>query len=99
MSDATYKVIELVGTSGDSVQQAIRNGIERAGQTIHGIDWFEVQNIRGRVEGGNVAWFQVDMKVGFRVLSDAELHQDQSTVGASAANGAANFASSSQIME
>ena len=93
MSDATYKVIELVGTSGDSVQQAIRNGIERAGQTIRGIDWFEVQNIRGRVENGNVAWFQVDMKVGFRVLSDAELHQDQSTAGA-VGNGNAGYFSS-----
>jgi flavin-binding protein dodecin len=87
MSDETYKVIELVGTSGDSVQQAIRNGIERAGQTIKGVDWFEVQNIRGRVEGGKVAWFQVDMKVGFKVLSNEELHQDQSTVGAIGSNG------------
>jgi flavin-binding protein dodecin len=99
MSDATYKVIELVGTSPDSVQQAIRNGIDRAGQTIRGIDWFEVQNIRGRVENGNVAWFQVDMKVGFRVLSNEELHQDQSTVGAIGANGGGLYNSDSLVQE
>ena len=94
MNDATYKVIELVGTSGDSVQQAIRNGIDKASETIRGIDWFEVQNIRGRVENGAVAWFQVDMKIGFRVMTSAELSQD---IGAS--TGANGFTSAQPIQE
>ena len=93
MANETYKVIELVGTSGDSVQQAIRNGIHRAGETLKGLDWFEVQSIRGRVEGGDVAWFQVDMKVGFKIMSNDELHQDQSTVGAIGMNGGNAFQS------
>ena len=70
MTDNTYKVTEIVGTSTDSVQQAIRNGIGRAAQTIRNLDWFEVTEIRGHIEGGEVAHFQVGMKVGFR-LDDA----------------------------
>ena len=71
MTDNTYKVTEIVGTSTDSVQQAIRNGIGRAAQTLRNLDWFEVTEIRGHIEGGEVAHFQVGMKVGFR-LDDAD---------------------------
>lgn len=70
MSDRTYRVTEIVGTSGDSVDEAIRNGIRRAGQTLRHLDWFEVTEIRGQIEDGEVAHFQVGMKVGFR-LEDA----------------------------
>jgi flavin-binding protein dodecin len=70
MSDRTYRVTEIVGTSGESVQQAIRNGIGRAGQTLRHLDWFEVTQIRGHIVDGEVEHFQVTMKVGFR-LEDA----------------------------
>jgi flavin-binding protein dodecin len=67
MAEATYKVSEIVGTSPESVQQAVRNGIERAGRTLRNLDWFEVTGIRGFIEDGSVAHFQVTMKVGFRL--------------------------------
>jgi flavin-binding protein dodecin len=67
VTDRTYSVNEIVGSSGESVQQAIRNGIDRAAKTIRNLDWFEVVTIRGHIEDGEVAHFQVQMKVGFRV--------------------------------
>jgi dodecin len=73
MPDKTYKIVELVGVSEDSVQQAIRNAVERAGRTLHGLDWFEVQEIRGNIQNGRVFQFQVTVKVGFRIMSEDEL--------------------------
>ncbi len=70
MSDRTYRVTEIVGTSPDSIHQAVRNGLSRAGQTLRHVDWFEVTEIRGQVVDGQVEHFQVGMKVGFR-LEDA----------------------------
>jgi flavin-binding protein dodecin len=67
VADHTYGITEIVGTSPDSVQQAIRNGIARASQTVRNLDWFEVTGIRGQVSDGAVAHFQVQMKVGFRI--------------------------------
>lgn len=67
MTDNTYKVTEIVGTSTDSVQQAVRNGISRASQSLRNLDWFEVTEIRGHIENGEVAHFQVGMKIGFRL--------------------------------
>jgi flavin-binding protein dodecin len=67
MSDRTYRVTEIVGTSTDSVQQAIRNGVGRASGTIRHLDWFEVTEIRGHILDGEVDHFQVTMKVGFRL--------------------------------
>jgi dodecin len=67
VADQTYGITEIVGTSGESVQQAIRNGIARASQTVRNLDWFEVSTIRGHIENGEVAHFQVQMKVGFRI--------------------------------
>ena len=67
MSDHTYKVTEVVGTSTDSVQQAIRNGVDRGAKTLRNLDWFEVTQIRGHIEDGQVAHFQVTMKLGFRL--------------------------------
>jgi flavin-binding protein dodecin len=67
VSDATYKVTEVVGTSPDSIQQAVRNGIARAGQTLRHLDWFEVTEIRGYIVDGNVGHFQVTMKIGFKM--------------------------------
>ena len=71
MSDRTYRVTEIVGTSPDSIHQAVRNGLQRAGQTLRHLDWFEVTEIRGQVLDGEVQHFQVGMKVGFR-LEDAQ---------------------------
>jgi dodecin len=65
--EPTYRLSEIVGTSSESVHQAVRNGLKRASQTIRNLDWFEVSQIRGTVIDGEVGQFQVAMKVGFRV--------------------------------
>jgi flavin-binding protein dodecin len=67
MSDHTYRVTEIVGSSPDGVDQAIRNAVKRASQTLHNLDWFEVTQIRGHLESGAVGHVQVTMKVGFRL--------------------------------
>jgi dodecin len=67
MSNHTYRVSEIVGSSPDSVDEAMRNGLERAGKTLRHLDWFEVEGIRGRLEDGRIAHVQVTMKVGFRL--------------------------------
>jgi flavin-binding protein dodecin len=67
MANHVYRVTEIVGSSPDSLQQAIRNGVERAGQTLRNLEWFEVTEIRGQVVDGGVAHFQVGLKVGFRL--------------------------------
>jgi len=69
--DHTYRVTEIVGSSPDSVDQAIRNGIARANATLRQLDWFEVTEIRGHLVDGEIGHFQVSMKVGFR-LEDAD---------------------------
>ncbi|MGV0634704.1 dodecin [Mycolicibacillus trivialis] len=66
----TYRVIEIVGSSPDGVDAAIRNGLARASETMRGLNWFEVESIRGHLTDGEVGHFQVTMKVGFR-LEDA----------------------------
>jgi dodecin len=63
----TYRLTEIVGTSAGSVDEAISNGIERASHTLHGLDWFQVVEIRGSLQDGHIAQTQVTMKVGFRV--------------------------------
>lgn len=76
MPDHTYKVVELVGSSHESVDAAIKGAISRAGQTLRNLDWFEVREVRGRIEEGEVAWYQVKLGVGFRVLDPADLQDD-----------------------
>ena len=73
MAGNTFKLVELVGTSSVGVSEAIEAAIVRASQTLRGLDWFEVQQIRGTVRDGRVGEYQVVIKVGFRVLSDDEL--------------------------
>lgn len=70
MSDRTYRVTEIVGTSTDTIDQAVRNGISRAAQTLRHLDWFEVTEVRGRIVDGEVEHWQVALKLGFR-LEDA----------------------------
>lgn len=67
MANRTYRVTEIVGTSQDSVQEAIRNGVSRAAKTLRNLDWFEATEIRGQIVDGAVEHFQVTMKVGFRL--------------------------------
>lgn len=67
MSERTYRVTEIVGTSPESVDAAVRNAIRRAAQTLRHLDWFEVTEVRGQILDGEVAHFQVGVKVGFRL--------------------------------
>lgn len=71
MPSRTYSLTEIVGTSPDGVDQAIRNGVERAGRSVRHIDWFEVTQIRGYVRDDTVDHFQVTMKIGFRLEDEA----------------------------
>jgi flavin-binding protein dodecin len=70
MSDHTYRIIEIVGSSPDSIDAAIRNAISRASETMRGLDWFEVHSVRGHLQDGAIGHYQVTLKVGFR-LEDA----------------------------
>lgn len=67
MPNRTYSLSEIVGTSDQSLDEAVRNGIKRASKTIRHLDWFEVTDIRGHIRDGEVRHFQVTMKVGFRL--------------------------------
>jgi len=67
MSEHTYWVSEIVGSSADGIDQAVRNGIERASRTLRNLDWFEVTEVRGHIEDGGIAHYQVGLKVGFRL--------------------------------
>jgi dodecin len=70
MSDKIYSVSEIVGTSPDGVDQAIRNAVSRAGRTLRNLDWFEVAEVRGYVSEGQIDHFQVRLKIGFRLEED-----------------------------
>ena len=70
MSDRTYRVAEIVGTSTEGIDQAIRNGVSRAARTLRHVDWFEMTQVRGQVKDGQVEHFQVGLKVGFRLEDD-----------------------------
>lgn len=69
----TYKIIDLVGTSQEGVTEAIDAAVAKAGETLKGLDWFEVSEIRGHIEDGRIAHYQVTVKIGFRVMSPEEL--------------------------
>ncbi|EGG46387.1 MULTISPECIES: dodecin [Streptomyces] len=71
MSDNVYRVTEIVGSSTEGVDDAIRKGISRASQTLRNLDWFEVTQVRGHIENGEIEHYQVGLKVGFR-LDDEE---------------------------
>ncbi len=75
-TDHTYKVIQIVGSSSQGVQQAIDGAIARASQTLRNLDWFEVKEIRGNIQDGAVAWYQVKVGIGFRVLSAEDLQRE-----------------------
>jgi flavin-binding protein dodecin len=67
MSDHVYKSVEITGTSPAGVKEAIDGAIAKASQTVRNLDWFEVVGIRGHIEDGAVAHYQVTLKIGFRL--------------------------------
>ncbi|MGP3952475.1 dodecin [Streptomyces sp. 7N604] len=67
MTAHTYRVTEIVGSSHEGVDAAIRNGLKRAAQTVRYLDWFEVTQIRGNIADQEIEHFQVGLKVGFRI--------------------------------
>jgi flavin-binding protein dodecin len=71
--DHTYRVTEIVGSSPDSIEQAIRNAVARAGETLRHLDWFEMTEVRGHIEDGQIGHFQVTVKVGFRLEASGDL--------------------------
>lgn len=72
MSEHVYKVIELVGSSTESIEDASQNAIRRASQTLKGLRWFEVVETRGHIEDGKIAHWQVTLKVGFTLNDGAD---------------------------
>ncbi len=71
MSEHIYRIAEIVGTSPNGVDDAIRNAVTRANQTLRNMDWFEMTEVRGHLADGQVADWQVTVKIGFR-LEDGE---------------------------
>lgn len=69
MSDHVYKKIEIVGSSEKSITDAIDNAIQTAAKSVDHVGWFEVEEIRGHVDGNRVGHYQVTTKIGFRVDS------------------------------
>ena len=67
MSDHVYKSVEITGTSPDGVKEAIDGAVAKASQTLRNLDWFEVTSVRGQIDGGSVAHYQVTLKIGFRL--------------------------------
>jgi len=67
VSDHVYRLSEIVGSSTTSVDDAVRTAIRKASQTVRNIEWFQTEEIRGQVVDGDVAYFQVTVKIGFRV--------------------------------
>lgn len=65
----TYRIVEIAGTSPDGVTEAMQSGVRRATQTLRSVDWIEVRSIRGHVQDGQIAHFQVEMRVGFKLES------------------------------
>jgi hypothetical protein len=67
MSDNVYSVSEIVGSSAESIDDAVKSAVSRASRTLHNLDWFEVNGIRGRIEDDSRITYQVTLKVGFRL--------------------------------
>jgi dodecin len=67
VSDHVYRLSEIVGSSPNSIDEAIRTAIAKAAETVRNIEWFQTEEIRGHVVDGDIAHFQVRLKIGFRV--------------------------------
>jgi flavin-binding protein dodecin len=71
VAEHVYRLAEIVGTSPNGVDDAIRNAVARANQTLRNIDWFEMKEVRGHLADGQVADWQVTVKIGFRLDDSA----------------------------
>jgi dodecin len=67
VSDKVYKVVEVVGSSTESIADGAKNAVVKAAETLRNIDWFEIESVRGSVVDGRIAHFQVTTKIGFRL--------------------------------
>ena len=67
MADHVYKVVEVVGSSSESIADGARNAVAKAAQTLRNIEWFELESVRGHVVDGKIDHFQVKTKIGFRL--------------------------------
>jgi flavin-binding protein dodecin len=72
-SSPTYKLIEVVGVSGESYAIATKNAVDRASQTLRGLGWFQVTELRGLIENGEISEYQTTVKIGFRLLDADQL--------------------------
>ena len=69
MSSRVYKTIDIVGSSSSGVEDAIRGAVAKASETVRELRWFEVKEVRGHIENGEVSHFQVSLRLGF-LISD-----------------------------
>ena len=65
MSDHVYKIIEVVGSSANGTDDAVRNAVAKAGESVRNLRWFEVTETRGHLEDGKIAHWQVSVRIGF----------------------------------
>ena len=77
MDSRTYKLIELVGVSNESYSEATKNAIARASETLRGLGWFEVTELRGLILNGQISEYQVTLKVGFRLEEGTDAFSDR----------------------
>ena len=75
MPDHVYRITEVVGTSSESVDKAVRAAVDRASKTLKGLDWFKVEEVRGSIQDGAVSEYQVTVRIGFRLMEADELAQ------------------------
>ena len=73
MSDHVYKLIEIVGSSPSSIEDAVQNAVQRASKSIRNLRWFEVVETRGHIQDGKVAHYQVTLKIGFTLDDNADV--------------------------
>lgn len=67
MANRTYRLTDIVGTSEEGIEDAIRNGVQRAAETLRHLDWFEMTEVRGQIVDGRIQHWQVGVRVGFRL--------------------------------
>ena len=72
-ANRTYKLIELVGVSSDSYAEATQNAVKKAGETLRGLGWFQVTELRGLIQDGDISEYQVTLKLGFRLVDSDTL--------------------------
>ena len=77
MPSRTFKIIDLVGVSNESYSEATKNAIARASETLRGLGWFEVTELRGLIQNGKISEYQVTVKVGFRLEEGKDAFSDQ----------------------